>query len=131
MKPSDSVVAVEVAESAAVRPFANGCQFMDWLDKNCCNCTRYSWAKDASGETRPALEEGQECQIELALHGAAWGDGKVSREIARRMGYTNTLKYGWRCGELDPTDEAKRKWPEVFAGLAETPPATATGENVK
>lgn len=91
------------ALEAEVHPFANGSQFMDWLENNCCNCARYSFALNpATGKTRDPLEEDALCQIELALHQACWGDGSVSPEIAQRMGYSDPLAYGWRCGEFDP-----------------------------
>lgn len=99
----------------AIHPFSNGSQFMDWLDSNCCNCAKYSFASDpATGKTREPLDEDQVCQIELALHEACYGDGTVSPDMAGRMGYSTPVKYGWRCGELEPTEDAMRQYPEVF-----------------
>ena len=89
-------------------PFANGCQFMDWQENNCCNCTKFSFALDpVTDKTRPPLNEEQLCQIELAIYDGHWGDGSLSADIARRMGYLlpdgsdRALEYGWRCTEFE------------------------------
>lgn len=86
------------------RPFSNGSQFMDWQERNCCRCAKYSFAF-----AEPRTEESI-CQIELALHNSAWGTGQVTHEIARRMGFTDPLAYTWQCGEFElmPEHGAKR-----------------------
>lgn len=85
-----------------IRPFANGAQFIDWQNNNCCRCTKYSFQIDpATGKTRAPLNDEQVCPIELALLEAGWGNGTVMPDIAKRMGFTDPLKYCWPCGEAE------------------------------
>lgn len=74
-----------------IRPFHCGTQHADWLCSNCERCAR----KGA-------------CEIETAVSEAAYGDGTVSRDIAKRMG-CDPLGYVWQCTEWTPTEEWKRE----------------------
>lgn len=68
------------------RPFYCGSQFADWGTRNCRNCH-----KDGPG-----------CDIYNALTIAYCGDGAVSREVARRMGYLgNEMSHNWDCLERE------------------------------
>lgn len=83
-----------------MRIFYCGSQYADWVDRNCGNCHR----------------EGK-CQLRAALVAAFWDDGRVTDDVARRLGYAgHERNYGWRCGELEPveTEEAyaRRSIPE-------------------
>ena len=77
-----------------VRPFSNGTQFADWTGWNCDLCRK--------GENPDAIPD---CDIALALGEGYWGDGTVTPEIARRMGYYEAHAegeypaYNWRCPE--------------------------------
>jgi len=91
-------------QESRVRPFSNGAQFMDWLDKNCSLCRTYSWAN-------APLDLNQVCPVELALVNAAHGDGTVSRMVAEHMNYLRpdgsdaALEYCWPCGDIQPTTD--------------------------
>lgn len=72
-------------------PFSNGSQYGDWAASNCWRCT-----KDAPIGVPPT------CPIQIALDGALFDDGTVSKDIARRMGYLgHEGHYGWPCGEIE------------------------------
>jgi|GEM_PF-3873415 len=86
-----------------IHPFSNGCQFGDWDDANCCRCVRYD-----------------DCDICRALTEAMCGDGTVSAEIARRMGYfAREGAYNWPCGEVEWTEAWKAEWTAIEALRAE------------
>jgi hypothetical protein len=69
-----------------MRPFSSGMQRMDWQDANCCRCKKYTGENGA-------------CEVDDAISLAACGDGTVSAEIAKRMGYASPLAYCWQCLE--------------------------------
>jgi hypothetical protein len=71
----------------SVQPFYCGSQFGDWIDRNCSRCSKYD-PDEATGE----------CEIDDALGMAYLGDGEISEEIARRMGYDEAV-YSWDCPE--------------------------------
>lgn len=71
-----------------IRPFSSGAQRMDWQDANCCRCQKYTG-------------QGGSCEIDDAISLAACGDGTVSAEIAKRMGYASPLAYCWECPERE------------------------------
>jgi len=73
-----------------IRPFSNGSQAEDWFSSNCDRCAK---SKANNGN----------CDIELALNTAYFGDGEVSQEIGDRMAY-NPDKYCWMCGEVEWCD---------------------------
>lgn len=68
-----------------IQPFHCGTQDADWVEANCILCVKW---KDGSGG----------CEIAEALQAAFWGDGRVSVEIASRMGYIEKA-YTWDCPE--------------------------------
>jgi hypothetical protein len=71
-----------------ISPFSSGTQYLDWLDKNCCHCKKYTG-------------ENGDCEINDAISLAACGDGTVSAKIAKRMGYASPLAYCWECPERE------------------------------
>lgn len=80
------------------RPFSNGSQYCDWDSRNCCNCIKYS-------TTDP-----DKCEIQNALSEACFGDGTVTEDIAKRMGYMeHKNSYNWRCPEFIPETKNKKE----------------------
>ncbi|MHB0967422.1 MAG: hypothetical protein ACYC36_13315 [Bellilinea sp.] len=76
-------------------PFSSGTQFADWTENNCRRCKRYG--------TKPDPEK---CEIDFAFGDAFWGDGSVSEDIAKRMGYLdNQRSLVWRCNEFEPIED--------------------------
>jgi hypothetical protein len=94
--------------------FSNGSQYTDWTSRNCDRCSKYD----------PEGEKEFECDIDSALFNAFWDDGKVTEEIAKRMGYQPGL-YTWACPELaKPQPPAPRLSEEekmLAAGYATLP----------
>lgn len=82
-----------------VIPFSNGTEYMCWNEYNCCHCKKYH-ADDSGMVIEPV------CQIDEALVESMFGDGKVSREMADRMGLKNRRSEDggfylyWRCNEF-------------------------------
>lgn len=73
----------------SVRPFANGSQFGDWEESNCARCTKYS-------------DDAKKCPIHYAIMLAFFGDGEITEDIARRMGYfDHPGSYVWMCNEVE------------------------------
>ena len=102
------------------RPFANRSQFMDWLGKNCCCCSKsYAWTAE------PCSESEWMCVIEQAIWESNYGTGNVSEDIAKRMNYLRadgslaSLECAWPCAEIEPTSElagqAVQYWRELHA----------------
>lgn len=84
-------------------PFSCGTQYVDWTASNCERCKKYKYPVEE--DTDPP------CEIDRALLMGFWGDGSVSREIARRMGYfKNKGKFVWQCSEVEWTEEWKEEW---------------------
>jgi hypothetical protein len=81
------------------RPFSCGSQHADWESSNCDRCTKR--IPDDADYT------GFRCDIQKAIGEAFMTDGTVSKDIARRMGYTDHLAYNWPCTEVDWTPEWK------------------------
>ena len=76
------VVGVELTDDQKCHPFSNGAQFADWT-MQCQDC-----------------QKREKCEILKALVQAYWGDGTVSRDIAKRMGFFEHRKeLVWRCNE--------------------------------
>ena len=87
-----------------IRPFSCGSQFSDWQMSNCERCKKYS----------ERIEDPPLCEIDYDLGMAYLGDGTVSPDIAKRMGYTdNQGKYNWQCGEVEWTES----WKEEYRAL--------------
>jgi hypothetical protein len=78
-----------------ISPFSNGTQYLDWEASNCDSCSK-------SNESFDKLPR---CDIQYALAGAYVSSGKVTEEIAKRMGYPGPLEYVWPCPEYDPPFE--------------------------
>jgi hypothetical protein len=82
----------------SIQPFANGSQYMDWQECNCCRCEKYT-------------EDGSGCEIDAALGEASWSDGEVSDKIATRMGYPGAaMRYVWPCTEVVWTEAWKAEY---------------------
>lgn len=76
--------------SERIHLFSNGTQSMDWMASNCDRCTK---AGDIS-------ERGSsKCELFEAIGDAGASDGRVSAEMAARLGYAET-RYVWMCPEL-------------------------------
>lgn len=81
-----------------LQPFSNGSQYADWQMSNCERCKKYN----------PAKASPEACEIDYAIGSAYLGDGAVSEDIARRMGYTDHRDaYNWPCGEVEWTEAWK------------------------
>jgi hypothetical protein len=78
----------EQLRTGRVRPFSSGMQYLDWQDANCCRCQKCTGDDGA-------------CEINDTISLAACGDGTVSAEIAKRMGYASPLAYCWECPERE------------------------------
>ena len=85
-------------------PFHCGSQFYDWVEPNCCRCTK----------ARTANNGKHVCEIEKAIFESRCNHGDVSEDIAERMGYLDHspprqdgFSYTWPCGEWEPTEQAK------------------------
>jgi hypothetical protein len=84
-----------------VHPFHSGSQYMDWRYRNCERCTK---SYDNNGLKHPSP-----CDIDNAISMACIGSGKVSKNIAQRMGAIgNECALSWDCPELTLPDEDKR-----------------------
>lgn len=80
------------------RPFHCGTQHADWESCNCDRCTKNTPA----GEGLPT------CEIQQAIFEAFCGDGTVTSDVARRMGYADhRTAFLWQCGEVEWTEEWK------------------------
>ena len=75
--------------NSRITPFANGSEYLSWLEGNCYKCEKY--APDAM-----SVEDGA-CEIELALGEGSIGDGTIERTIFDRMG-----KSSGKCCEFTP-----------------------------
>ncbi len=85
----------------SVIPFSNGTEFMDWLDRNCDQCSRPHHYCD------PELGD---CELFEALVWAHTSDGTLIDEAAEQLGVTRGV---WRCKQFDdgrgfPADPAQR-----------------------
>lgn len=117
------------------RPFANGFQFADWVDRNCSNCEKSMPPHD--GSTEQPLPT---CAIEHDLWCSYDGAGSVCEETARRMGflrgdYEASLEYGWPCTEIQPTSakvqQAVDRWKEKYADTFPETPLPAASSAVE
>lgn len=101
-----------MADKTRVRPFCNGSQHRDWLDRNCWRCIKYD------AETPP-----KDCEIDAALGESMFGDGTISAEMAKRMGFTDPLTYSWDCPERREDTEADRAahYREVVEAAGQAP----------
>lgn len=79
----------------SIRPFSNGAQFGDWTASNCDGCTK-------------SPDNGGKCDIFEAIGDGNVGDGTVSDEIGKRMGY-DRAEYVWPCTEGEPTPERRAR----------------------
>lgn len=85
-----------------VRPFSNGTQYLDWEASNCSRCKKAA--------SREQFDRGQfTCDIEKELVYGSSGSGLISDDIAARLKIDNE-RYGWPCGEWDPTEEWKAEF---------------------
>ena len=61
-----------------VRPFSNGSQFSDWVERNCHDgCLYYNHDDPA-------------CELDIALGLAYLGEGNIPPDIAERLGCNDT-----------------------------------------
>ena len=93
-----------VLQTEQARPFYCGTQAADWKASNCWRCTKAY--DEQAGEWR--------CDLERAIDDAQFGDGTISPDIARRIGYDNSsFAHVWACTEVVWTEawkaEARRR----------------------
>jgi len=79
----------------SIHPFSSGSQHGDWRASNCDRCTKYTHNPNES-----------KCEIDKAILKAQFGNGTVSDEIAKRMGYYDNngkdgFSYVWMCNEVE------------------------------
>ena len=81
------------------RPFDSGSQCGDWDEQNCYGCERFNLAAYDRGDYANVSR----CEINDAIQEAYLGDGQVSDDIARRMGWQDTdpPRYTWDCSERE------------------------------
>ena len=87
-----------------IRPFDSGSHHLDWENYNCCRCTKYPDDMQWTTEESRALI----CPILMAISEAAIGDGLITKDIAKRMGFPNwtePLNFMWRCTEFEDNHE--------------------------
>ena len=86
-------------DAERVRPFDSGTHYTAWMNRNCIGCSKFD-----------AAEYRGRCEIDGALGEAYFGDGRVSGEIADRMGYTEAhadtgsgrqFPWTWACPERE------------------------------
>lgn len=73
-----------------VSPFSCGSQWVDWQNSNCCQCSRVDWTDPNDPKT--------ECNLFDALSYASVDDGRISPELAARLG-VDPKHYVWPCLE--------------------------------
>jgi hypothetical protein len=71
-----------------MRPFSCGSQFADWESRNCDRCKKFN----------PDDINKSECDLTLALGDAYLGDGEITEEIAKRIGFVPGA-FSWDCPE--------------------------------
>lgn len=78
-------------------PFSNGSEFMDWQERNCCQCKKYVLLDVEAGIST--------CPIAEAIAENACGD-PLSEEMAIRMGYLDKdgNEINDDCTEFDEED---------------------------
>lgn len=98
-----------MSKEKGIRPFSNGSQYLDFEASNCGRCKKRATIEQISSNEVP-------CKIEEAIGLASIDDGKITHEIATRMGYfdnnppkTKNYAYVWQCGEVEWTEEWKAK----------------------
>jgi hypothetical protein len=74
-------------------PFHCGTQYLDWENRNCCRCAKYS-------------DDASKCDLMQALAQACFDDGTVSTDVAGRIGLLDALAGGrspylWDCKERE------------------------------
>lgn len=69
------------------RPFANACEYMDWMNENCCKCRKVEWLE---------ADFDSKCPIIDALSMASLIGGLVDDDLYTRMGGTSGV-----CPEID------------------------------
>ena len=74
-------------EAGTVHVFSSGSQHYDWRAINCDRCAKAPPDGGIKVNT---------CEMEYCIAWACVTDGKVSKDIAARMGH-NSLLYSWKC----------------------------------
>jgi hypothetical protein len=81
-----------------MRPFYCGTQYADWETWNCENCRKQGRYADAD-----KTDWRWSCELQRALGEAYLGDGSVSEDVARSIGYIgNEARHNWECPEATP-----------------------------
>jgi hypothetical protein len=81
----------------SVRPFDNESQFRDWEANNCDHCVK-AWKDGLFDKNGHAVYA---CDIDAALTVAYCGDGMITSDIAKRMGFNDMGHwYCWSCKEF-------------------------------
>lgn len=85
-----------------VRPFSNGSQFSDWEDRNCWRCKK-SYHNNPPGKREDGYDMPYNCELDEAITVAYLGDGTLSEEQGKRIGYTESdpPHYTWKCAEFE------------------------------
>lgn len=69
-------------------PFSTGSQYGEWCSRNCDSC------KKGFDKKRSKFR----CDYEFALGAAYCGDGQVTEEVAKAIGYLDNKEcYIWEC----------------------------------
>ncbi len=84
------------SNSDRVRPFYCGTQFADWTERNCARC-KHGYDEQA---------EEFKCFLEKALGEALIGDGTITLEVARKIGWEKPppFPYTWDCPERESVE---------------------------
>ncbi len=77
-----------------ITPFSNGTEFMWWTDRNCDHCQRY--------ENESTKIEDAGCPLIFSIELASVTDGKITLDIAQRIGLDSNNRLSTFCKEFEP-----------------------------
>lgn len=76
-----------------ITPFNNGAEFWLWTDKNCDCCAKY--------ENQSSNIEGSDCPLLSSIKLAIVRDGKITLDIAKRIGLDQNGNLLNKCREFE------------------------------
>jgi len=96
-----------MSKSLRVVPFASGTQYLDWQNRNCCQCALYS-------------DDASKCDLMRALsEGVILGD--IPAFVADAIGYPGPLEYSWECKAKVRAAECHEKLTGIVLGTCDAP----------
>jgi hypothetical protein len=64
--------------TTGIRPFSNGTEYSEWIDRNCENCVHVDWDHPDEPEA--------DCPLLVGLSMADWSDGTIDWALAYAVG---------------------------------------------